>query len=131
MRKEQRSYQELKYTTIRLQRRVKANQLSRKVRSEYLTIRKNLIQLQALWRGFKARQFVQRIKSAQLIQRRYRAYVEGRYVRTQFVHMRKAVVTVQACYRGNLARQRFKREQAARRIQALVRGHRTRVLLKV
>ena len=131
MRKEQRSYQELKHVTTKLQGRVKANQLGQKVRSEYLTIRKNIIQLQASWRGFKARQYVQRIKSAQIIQTRYRAYVEGRYVRAQFVHVRKAAVTVQACYRGNLARQNFKREQAARRIQALVRGHQTRVLVKV
>ncbi len=131
MKREQTRYEELRNTTMKLQRRVKANQLGRKVKAEYLETCYNIIQLQALWRGSKAREIVRRMKSARVIQRWYRACVEGRRVRAQFVLVRKAVITMQACYRGNIARQQFKRERAARTIQAHVRGYQARALFKV
>ena len=131
MKREQRRYEELRNTTISLQRRVKANQLGRKVKIEYLERRNNIIQIQALWRGLKARETVRRIKSAQVIQRQYRACVEGRRVRTQFVLVKTAVISMQARYRGNVARQQFKRERAARIIQAHVRGYRARAVVQV
>ena len=131
MKREQTRYEELRNTTMKLQRRVKANQLGRKVKAEYLETCYNIIQLQALWRGSKAREIVRRMKSARVIQQWYRACVEGRRVRAQFVLVRKAVITMQACYRGNVARQQFKRERAARTIQAHVRGYQARALVKV
>ena len=131
MKREQRRYEELRNTTISLQRRVKANQLGRKVKIEYLERRNNIIQIQALWRGLKARETVRRIKSAQIIQRQYRACVEGRRARAQFVLVKTAVISMQARYRGNVARQQFKRERAARIIQAHVRGYEARAVVKV
>lgn len=131
MRQEQTKFRELKAITIKLQRRVKANQLGQQTKSEYLKTRNKIIHLQALWRGIKARENVRRIKSARVIARWYRACVEGRHVRTEFVLLRKAVISMQACYRGNVARKQFKQERAARTIQAHVRGHQARKLVKV
>ena len=92
MRQEQTKYRELKAITIKLQRRVKANQLGRKTKSEYLETRNKIIHLQALGRGLKAREKVRRIESARVIARWYRACVEGRRVRAEFVLLREAVI---------------------------------------
>ena len=131
MKYEQKKYKQLRNATIKLQRRVRANQLGQKVKAHYLETRNKVIFIQAHWRGLKARENVERIKSAQVIQRWYRACVAGRRVRAQFVLLKKSVISMQACYRGNVARQQFRRERAARSIQAHVRGYFARALVKV
>ncbi|XP_028394821.1 abnormal spindle-like microcephaly-associated protein homolog [Dendronephthya gigantea] len=130
MKHEQKQYKELRNATIELQRRVRANQLGRKVKIDYLETRNKVILIQAHWRGFKAREDVERIKSAEVIQRWYRACIASRRVYTQFVLLRKSIISMQACYRGNIARQQFRRERAARLIQAHVRGYFARALVK-
>lgn len=85
-----------------------------------------MVFLQALYRGWKARENARRIKSIRVIQKRYRARVKGRRARVDFVRMRMAAVTIQSHYRGHQDRERFKLEIAARTIQAYVRGYQAR-----
>lgn len=82
-------------------------------RIQYHRKRYVLVQLQSLYRGWKAREYYQQlllnIRASQII-----AFYKGRQERRRFVHRRKSAVAVQTAIRSYLAKKKLKqlREEA-------------------
>ncbi|XP_034979449.1 abnormal spindle-like microcephaly-associated protein [Zootoca vivipara] len=115
---------------------------------KYRQMKTSAIQIQAAFRGMKARlhlqkmhmaattiqrrfrTFLQRQRFASLkaaavtIQRKYRAMVLSKQQRKEYLHLYKAAIIIQSAYRGLLARKRVSQMQgAATVIQAAFRRH--------
>ncbi|XP_075040271.1 abnormal spindle-like microcephaly-associated protein [Mixophyes fleayi] len=141
-----RQHLNLRVATISIQRWYRAIVTARIHRAEYVHLRRNVIKLQAIYRGMKARQKINHMhksaillqsvfkmykqrakyqtmkKAAVLIQQHYRAVLEGRNVRKHYLFLKKAACTVQATWRGRKVREQINRRfMAARVIQAQYR----------
>ncbi|XP_065883419.1 abnormal spindle-like microcephaly-associated protein homolog [Dysidea avara] len=112
---EQRCYVRMKQACDVITRRWRAVQMGRVQRQKYLETYSKLVQLQAVIRGWRCRQWVELChSSAAVIQQTYRAHLARRHY---------ASVKLQAAYRGVCARRSFLRQrQAACTIQAHYRA---------
>ncbi|XP_065919587.1 abnormal spindle-like microcephaly-associated protein homolog [Dysidea avara] len=112
---ERRSYVRIKQACDVITHRWRAVQMGRAQRQKYLETYSKLVQLQAVIRGWRCRQWVELChSSAAVIQQTYRAHLARRHY---------ASVKLQAAYRGVCARRSFLRQrQAACTIQAHYRA---------
>ncbi|XP_063796189.1 abnormal spindle-like microcephaly-associated protein [Pseudophryne corroboree] len=124
-------YLNLRMATISIQRWYRAIVTARIPRAEYIHFRRNVLKLQSMYRGMKARQKIMHMhksaillqsvfkmyekrakyqavrKAAVLLQRRYRAVLEGRKVRKCYVSLMNAACTMQAAWRGRKLREQI------------------------
>ncbi|XP_072504412.1 abnormal spindle-like microcephaly-associated protein isoform X1 [Notamacropus eugenii] len=96
-------YTEKKKCILTIQKHYKAYQKGRAERTSYLQKRKAIIQLQAAFRGMKARQLCREIRAACIIQSHYRAYI----LKKKFLRMKRAVIMVQAFIKMKQARKQY------------------------
>ncbi|XP_043079329.1 LOW QUALITY PROTEIN: abnormal spindle-like microcephaly-associated protein [Puntigrus tetrazona] len=138
----------LKCAALVLQQRHRAIALGRLERSRYIHLRQATITLQAIYRGSKVRQNLQRKHQAAtviqaqfrmhkvriaflaakcaaiIIQQQYRAYRVGKSVQATYLQMKNAAVVIQSAFRGMKVRNNLRKShQAATVIQAHFRGH--------
>ena len=119
-------YHQLKNASILLQRRVRANIAARNARQEFVEAKRVVVKLQSLYRDWKARCFVCKLKAVLLIQRWFRANMTGTRVREEYHRIKEAVIVLQSAYRGFRGRMIARNMRAARVIQSAVRGFLTR-----
>ncbi|NXG60204.1 ASPM protein, partial [Hemiprocne comata] len=125
-------YRSLKAATLVFQRRYRALILSRQLTSEYLSLRRATIQIQAVYRGIRVRKKIEHMHlaagtiqsaykmhrtrrsyqnmriAAIVIQNYYRSYIKGKNQRKKYLTMRNSAVVIQASYRGMKERQKLK-----------------------
>ncbi|NXK25272.1 ASPM protein, partial [Arenaria interpres] len=130
--RERQRYLCLKAATLVFQRRYRALILSRQHTSEYLSLRRATICVQAVYRGIRVRKSIEhmhlaasRIQSAYkmhrsrrsyqrmriaaiVIQNYYRSYIKGKNQRQKFLTMKNSALVIQASYRGMKERQKLK-----------------------
>ncbi|NXF71568.1 ASPM protein, partial [Sclerurus mexicanus] len=130
--RERQKYLSLKAATLVFQRRYRALILSRQHTSEYHSLRRAAICIQAMYRGVRVRKSIEHMHSAAsaiqsayrtyrdrrsyqnmraaaiVIQSYYRSYVKGKNQRKKYLAMKNSVLVIQASYRGMKARQKMK-----------------------
>ncbi|NXS99055.1 ASPM protein, partial [Jacana jacana] len=124
-------YLSLKAATLVCQRRYRALILSRQHTSEYLSLRRAAIRIQAVYRGIRVRKSIEHMHlaastiqsaykmhrsrrsyqkmriAAVVIQNYYRSYVKGKNQRKKYLTMRNSALVIQASYRGMKERQKL------------------------
>ncbi|NXC32679.1 ASPM protein, partial [Campylorhamphus procurvoides] len=130
--RERQKYLSLKAATLVFQRRYRALILSRQHTSEYRSLCRAAICIQAMYRGVRVRKSIEHMHSAAsaiqsayrmyrdrrsfqnmrtaaiVIQSYYRSYVKGKNQRKKYLAMKNSVLVIQASYRGMKARQKMK-----------------------
>ncbi|PKU45548.1 abnormal spindle-like microcephaly-associated protein [Limosa lapponica baueri] len=130
--RERQRYLSLKAATLVFQRRYRALILSRQHTSEYLSLRRAAIRIQAVYRGIRVRKSIehmhlaastiqsaykmhrsrrsyQRMRIAAIvIQNYYRSYVKGKNQRKKYLTMKNSALVIQASYRRMKERQKLK-----------------------
>ncbi|NXP08625.1 ASPM protein, partial [Thinocorus orbignyianus] len=125
-------YLSLKAAALVFQRRYRALILSRQLTSEYLSLRRATIHIQAVYRGIRVRKSIERMHlaastiqsaykmhksrrsyqnmriAASVIQNYYRSYVKGKKQQKKYLTMKKSALVIQASYRGMKERQKLK-----------------------
>ncbi|XP_014798831.1 PREDICTED: abnormal spindle-like microcephaly-associated protein [Calidris pugnax] len=159
--RERQRYLSLKAAALVFQRRYRALILSRQHTSEYLSLRRATVCIQAVYRGIRVRKSIehmhlaastiqsaykmhrtrrsyQRMRIAAIvIQNYYRSYVKGKNQRQKFLTMKNSALVIQASYRGMKERQKLKImhvsaiKAAAIMIQSMFRCQRTRTRYKL
>ncbi|XP_043820352.1 abnormal spindle-like microcephaly-associated protein [Dromiciops gliroides] len=140
-------YTEKKKCILIIQRHYRAYRKGRIERIKYLQKHKAVIQLQAAFRGMKARQLCRKIRAACVIQSHYRAYIlkkkfqrmkhaiitlqafiKMKQTRKQYLTLRKSTVCIQRWYRSKRYAAQCRDEyrllrESCIKLQAIVRGH--------
>ncbi|XP_044288300.1 abnormal spindle-like microcephaly-associated protein isoform X1 [Varanus komodoensis] len=141
---------------LTLQQHYRAKVSGAKQRQEYVVLYKQIVKLQAAWRGNVVRRQIQRqhraavviqsyyrmhVNQAELkcfrqaaitIQRWYRAAILASSKRQEYLALKQAAVRIQAIYRGVKTRQKLEHMHwAAIRIQAMFRMHQDKVRFTV
>ncbi|XP_074076994.1 abnormal spindle-like microcephaly-associated protein [Macrotis lagotis] len=96
-------YTEKKKCILTIQKHYRAYQKGRTERTNYLQKRRAVIQLQAAFRGMKARQLCREIRAAWVIQTHYRAYI----LRKKFLRIKHAIIMLQAFIKMKQARKQY------------------------
>ncbi|XP_036614160.1 abnormal spindle-like microcephaly-associated protein [Trichosurus vulpecula] len=140
-------YTEKKKCILTIQKHYRAYRKGRTERTNYLQKRKAVIQLQAAFRGMKARQLCREIKAACVIQSHYRTYIlkkkflrmkhaiimlqafiKMKQARKQYLTLRKSALCIQRWYRSKIYAAQIRDEyqqlrESCIKLQAVVRGH--------
>ncbi|XP_067996995.1 abnormal spindle-like microcephaly-associated protein [Melanerpes formicivorus] len=152
MHRQQRDFRRLLLATRQIQQWFRACKERDRQVHNYMVIRSAALQIQAAFRGMKARQllramgesavliqsrfraFLKRkhflsIKTAAIvIQRRYRATKVAKLQRQEYLSFLHAAIIIQSAYRGFVVRKKMQQKhQAATVIQAMLRMHKTYV----
>ncbi|XP_065698750.2 abnormal spindle-like microcephaly-associated protein isoform X2 [Patagioenas fasciata] len=130
--RERQRFLSLKAATLVFQRRYRALILSRQHTSEYLSLRRATIHIQAVYRGIRVRKRIEHmclaaitIQSAYkmhrtrrsyqnmriaaiVIQNHYRSYIKGKNQRKKYLTMKNSALLIQASYRGMKERKKLK-----------------------
>ncbi|XP_068930575.1 abnormal spindle-like microcephaly-associated protein isoform X1 [Petaurus breviceps papuanus] len=96
-------YTQKKKCILTIQKHYRAYQKGKTERTNYLQKCKAVKQLQAAFRGMKARQLCRAIRAACVIQSHYRAYI----LKKKFLRMRHAVIMLQAFIKMKQARKQY------------------------
>ncbi|XP_067893808.1 abnormal spindle-like microcephaly-associated protein isoform X2 [Heterodontus francisci] len=148
MHKQCQCYRRLYWAATAVQRRYRACKVRDAHVKQYDALKKATIHIQAVFRGMKSRQEIQRIgkaavtiqrrfrayndrkkylslkTAATIIQQRYRALVLARIQQQKYSSVRNATLSIQAAYRGMKLRQQIQcKHKAAAVIQAAFRMH--------
>ncbi|NWW92799.1 ASPM protein, partial [Rhynochetos jubatus] len=130
--RERQRYLSLKAATLVFQRRYRALVLSRQCTSEYFSLRRATIYVQAVYRGIRVRKRIEQMHlaagtiqsaykmhrsrrsyqkmraAAIVIQNHYRSYIKGKTQRKKYITMKNSALVIQASYRGMKERQKLK-----------------------
>ncbi|XP_067846741.1 abnormal spindle-like microcephaly-associated protein [Heptranchias perlo] len=148
MHKQCQCYRRLRWAATQVQRRYRACKIRDAHVKQYNDVKKATVRIQAVFRGMKTRQEIQRIgqaaviiqrrfrayndrkkylslrAAATIIQQRYRALVLSRIHQQQYCSVRNATLSIQAAYRGMKVRRELHcKHKAAAVIQAAFRMH--------
>ncbi|XP_007481071.2 abnormal spindle-like microcephaly-associated protein isoform X1 [Monodelphis domestica] len=147
-------YTKKKKSILTIQKYYRAYQKGRTERTHYLQKRNAVIQLQAAFRGMKARHLCREIRAACVIQSYYRAYImkkkflrmkhaiiilqafiKMKQERRKYLTLRKSAVCIQWWYRSRRYATKCRNEyqllrESCIKLQAVVRGHLVRKQLR-
>ncbi|XP_044528741.1 abnormal spindle-like microcephaly-associated protein [Gracilinanus agilis] len=96
-------YAKKKKSILTIQKYYRAYQKGRTERTHYLQKRKAVIQLQAAFRGMKARNLCREIRAVCVIQSHYRAYI----LKKKFLRMKHAIIILQAFIKMKQGRKKY------------------------
>ncbi|KAL3871776.1 hypothetical protein ACJMK2_039754 [Sinanodonta woodiana] len=100
---QKRKYKQMREVVIAMQHQWRSNMIAKRVRTEFLKLRKAAITLQSVFRGRQARKFVNRIQSVIKIQAALRMVLARREYKRKITK----IILLQSFYKTHLARKEF------------------------
>ncbi|XP_071421513.1 abnormal spindle-like microcephaly-associated protein isoform X2 [Pithys albifrons albifrons] len=151
---ERKRFHKIKESTIKIQQHYRAHRMRNIERHRYRQMKRAAIRIQAAYRGHKARQWVKKMRAAQVIQAWFRGYrarkeyaavvkatlvIQSHFrmkqLRTWFLEVKFCALTIQRRWRATLSARMLRHhflatKNAAVKIQLAYRQYRARKLLR-